>query len=428
MLPVIGQVNKFWGRDRGGIEAVMHATVVDLDRRGYPVSVLACRPWHTPRRLFPPRVGGWELPAPVIASMPVHPGFPQALGRLEAQSDLMHFHLPFPLAEAAGLALPKRCPWVATFHAEVLGRTPMLQWAQRTVTRRFLKRVDRIVVSSPASSASLRWSDCPERVRMIPFGFDLSAFEAAGRTRRPAAPGQPARLIFLGRLVAYKGLDVLLAALPGLTARLQIIGDGPQRSRLERTTARLGLQGRVEFLGHLPDDELPARLAAADIFVLPSCTPAETFGVAQVEAMATGLPVVNTALSTGTDWVSLHNVTGLTVTPDDPNALRDALRRLIEDRAFRMACGRRAHARARDLFSIERRGAELVELYRELLAKPSPEQSRADGSPLFALAAPAEALSRRRLGDPGKRRSECEPRFPVGLARWRSGILQAATP
>ena len=94
--------------------------------------------------------------------------------------------------------------------------------------------------------------------------------------------------------------------------------------------------------------------------------------MAQVEAMAAGLPVVNTALATGTDWVSAHGLTGLTVTPNDAVALEAALRRLIEDRPFRLACGRRARQRARALFSNERRGPELASLYRELLPCPQP--------------------------------------------------------
>jgi rhamnosyl/mannosyltransferase len=113
---------------------------------------------------------------------------------------------------------------------------------------------------------------------------------------------------------------------------------------------------------------LPRRLQAADVFVLPSRTAAETFGVAQVEAMAAGLPVVNTALRTGTDWVSVHGLTGLTVRPGDVDDLAGALRQMASRRDFRLACGRRARARVCELFSIERRGAETAALYEELLA------------------------------------------------------------
>lgn len=370
MAATIGQVNKFWGRDRGGVEAVVHAVAGDLGQRGYKVSVLACRPWQSASRGFPPGVEGRELAAPVLASMPVHPGFPRALAQLASRCDLMHFHLPFPLAEAAALALSKRTPWVATVHAEVVGHARPLRWAQRAVTRRFLDRVDVILVSSPASSQALHLQPYQERIRVMPFGFDLSLFAQA---RRPRAGGVPTAA-FLGRLVPYKGVDVLLravASLGDLKLRCEIIGDGRERMRLQRLAAELGLGDRVKFWGHLPDAALPERLAAADLFVLPSRTQAETFGVAQVEAMAAGLPVVNTALATGTDWVSAHGLTGLTVPPEDPEALAHALRRLLEDRDFRLACGRRARARAQQLFSIQQQGPTLQALYQELLARPN---------------------------------------------------------
>lgn len=367
----VAHVNKFWGRDRGGIEAALHATAADLARRGFAVSVLACRPWRSAPRAFPPGVAGRELAAPVLASMPVHPAFPAALAATASRCDLLHFHLPFPLAEAAALALPKRVPWVATVHAEVLGRARPIAWAQSAVTRRFLARLDAVIVSSHATSRSAHLESCRGRLRVIPFGFDLAPFAPPRPAPRPrgAEPG----IVFLGRLVRYKGLDVLLRALALLqpfAVRCDIIGEGRERPRLERLAAALGLASRVRFWGHLPDAALPARLAGADVFVLPSRTPAETFGVAQVEAMALGLPVVNTALSTGTDWVSRHGVTGLTVPPENPSALAAALRELLENRAFRLACGRRARARAHALFSIERQGPPLAALYHELLGVP----------------------------------------------------------
>jgi len=363
----IGHVNKYWGRDRGGVESVLHAQVSDLHQRGFPVAVLACRPRRSPSRPFPPGIAGWELEAPVIASMPVPRGFGAALLAFAASCDLLHFHLPFPLAEAAALHLPKRIPWVATVHAEVVNHARWMRWAQRKVCTRFLERVDAIVVSSANSSHMPLLTAHQQRVRVLPFGFNLAPYLAAGAARGPRS-GTPV-VAFLGRLVAYKGLEVLLHAAAGVAAEFHILGDGHERARLEALAGDLGLGKRIKFLGHVSDAELPARLAAADIFVLPSLSPAEAFGVAQVEAMATGLPVVNTALSTGTDWVSSHGLTGLTVTPGNPLALAAALRRLLEDEPFRLACGRRARRRALELFSIERRGPELAALYQELLPR-----------------------------------------------------------
>ncbi|MGH3184522.1 MAG: glycosyltransferase, partial [Streptosporangiaceae bacterium] len=236
----VGQVNKFWGRDRGGVEAVMHAEVLDLSRRGYRVAVLACRPRGTVARGFPPGVAGRELAAPVVASMPVHWGFPRALAELAAECDLLHFHLPFPLAEAAALRLPKRGPWVATLHAEVLGHAGWMRRAQRAVTERFLRRVDTIIVSSAHTSELSTLAPHQARVRVIPFGFDLTPYLQATRRPAGAASGGLPVVVYLGRLVAYKGVDVLLRAAAEVRARFHIIGEGRERPKLERLASELG--------------------------------------------------------------------------------------------------------------------------------------------------------------------------------------------
>lgn len=359
----LGLVNKLWGRDHGGVEAVLHAEAGDLAQRGFGVRVLACRPWGSPPRPLPPGVVVQELPGPVVAGMPVAAGFYPALRRLAAQSDLLHFHLPFPLAEAAALALPRPARWIATLHAEVLDRPRWMSLAQQEITQRFLQRAEAILVSSARSAQCRALAALQERVYVLPFGFDLRPFLQAGVQPRP--PRRPV-IAFLGRLVPYKGVDVLLRAAANLAAHVHVLGDGRERPALERLTAQLGLSGRVRFFGHVSDAELPRRLQEADVLALPSRTAAEAFGVAQVEAMAAGLPVVNTALATGTDWVSLHGLTGLTVAPEDPAALAAALRRLLQDRPFRLACGQRARQRARELFSIERRGPELAALFENL--------------------------------------------------------------
>lgn len=362
--PRIGLVNKFWGRDRGGVEAVLAAEALALQRCGFRVSVLACRPLGSATRPAPPGVSVRELGAPVVASMPVSARFAAALARLSHHSDGLHFHLPFPLAEAAALCLHKRGPWVATLHAEVVGRPAWMRFCQRQITERCLARMDLILVSSAPSSRCAALGSWRQRVRVVPFGFDLRPFLQAGQQRRQ----QPEPVVvFLGRLVPYKGVDVLLRAAVNVPARFHILGDGRERSRLQRLAQELGVASRVRFFGHLPEDELPLRLAEGDIFVLPSRSAAETFGVAQVEAMAAGLPVVNTALATGTDWVSAHGETGLTVPPENPAALAGALRHLLEDRPFRLACGMRARQRAHELFDIEARGPEMGALFRELL-------------------------------------------------------------
>jgi glycosyltransferase involved in cell wall biosynthesis len=153
------------------------------------------------------------------------------------------------------------------------------------------------------------------------------------------AAGQ--RLLFVGRLAAVKGVPVLLTAFAGLRrafpgASLTLIGDGPERARLAAEAARLGLTGAVTFAGTRAQDEVAAALAQTDIFVLPSF--AEGVPVVLMEAMASRLPVVATAIA-GVPELVEHGVAGLLVPPGDALALEQALKRLLGDPGLRQRMG-----------------------------------------------------------------------------------------
>ena len=166
--------------------------------------------------------------------------------------------------------------------------------------------------------------------------------------------------LFVGRLVPYKGADVLLRALARVDVAAVVIGDGPMRGELERLSRDLKLESRIFFLGPLEDDAVAAWYAACDLFVLPSVTRAEAFGLVQLEAMARAKPVISTRLATGVPWVNVDGVTGIVVPPGDSEALAAALQTLAGDagaesangpggaRAVRTGIHARADGRAHD--------------------------------------------------------------------------------
>jgi rhamnosyl/mannosyltransferase len=124
-----------------------------------------------------------------------------------------------------------------------------------------------------------------------------------------------------------------------LHARLLVGGDGPMRKKWEDLAQELALGERVQFLGDVPDGDLPGLYRSADIFVLPANARAEAFGTVLLEAMAAGLPCVTTELGTGTSFVVQEGITGLVVPPRSPAALVEAIRRLLEDGSLRSAMG-----------------------------------------------------------------------------------------
>jgi len=209
------------------------------------------------------------------------------------------------------------------------------------------------------------------KVEVIPYGVDLARFAWDGRrTSRVsdllgALGGKPA-VLTAGRLVGYKGQRYLLEACRELDVIVWLVGAGPLEPELKSLAFSLGLGDRAVFWGAAEDEPFTDLLHACTVFVLPSISPAEAFGLVQVEAMACGKPVVNTSVPTGVPWVSQDGVTGLTVPPADAEALRLALKRLLSDSAFRHDLGEAARRRAQSEFDQEKMIQRYWELFRRL--------------------------------------------------------------
>ena len=210
---------------------------------------------------------------------------------------------------------------------------------------------------------------------VLPIGLELAPFlDPAPEVRehgdhlKRSYPGP--LWFFCGRLVYYKGLETALLALRSVPGTLLIAGDGPARTHLERFAARLDLKDRVRFLGKIPrDEDLAAYYLAAHAFWFPSNARSEAYGLVQVEAMASGCPVINAAIPhSGVPWVSRHEETGLTVPVDDPAAFAAAARRLLEEPGLRDRLAAGARARAIAEFQCEAMGRRSLALYSATLA------------------------------------------------------------
>ncbi|HKG35640.1 MAG TPA: glycosyltransferase family 4 protein [Solirubrobacterales bacterium] len=180
----------------------------------------------------------------------------------------------------------------------------------------------------------------------------------------PGRRGDGVRVLCVARLVRHKGHATLLRAVAklrdeGLALRVALVGEGPERAGLERLRAELGIEDVVEFRGLAGQDELPALLADADVFCLP--TLAETVGVASMEAMAAGRPVVSSRLM-GVPELVEDGVSGLLVTPGREGELAKALRRLAEEPELRERLAAEGRQRVLESFDSAREAARLSEL------------------------------------------------------------------
>ncbi len=309
------------------------------------------------------------------ASMPLSWRQPLTLTRL--RPDVAHVHSPYPLGEAANWLLGRARATVITYHSDVVRQKTLLRF-HGPILRYVLRAADAIIATSPRYIESSPWlRPIRDRCTVVPLGIDLTQFPAPARTQRASQP----TLLFVGRLRYYKGLDTLLRAMPDIPqARLVIVGDGPMRVPWQQLTTDLGLEPRVEFVGEVPDAELPGYYASADLFVLPANARAEAFGTALLEAMAAGLPMVSTELGTGTSWVNQDGVTGRVVPPQDPSALAAAIREMLAhpDRLERM--GKAARARVEAEFSLPMMVQRVEAVYEQALQRAVERQFPKRGS------------------------------------------------
>ncbi|MHB1205257.1 MAG: glycosyltransferase family 4 protein [Rhodospirillaceae bacterium] len=204
-----------------------------------------------------------------------------------------------------------------------------------------------VIANSQGLATLARAHDPEATIGMIPAGADLTGIAP----KQDYAAHGPVNLLFVGRLVKQKGLDVLIAALAKMELtikwRLTLVGDGPEWPALAGEAARLGLADRLELRGWVAKEALPEIYRSGDIFVLPSRD--EGMANARLEAMAAGLPVVATRVA-GTGEVVIQGETGLLVAPGETDGLVTALTALIADQAKREAFGRAGRKRVETTF------------------------------------------------------------------------------
>jgi L-malate glycosyltransferase len=228
----------------------------------------------------------------------------------------------------------------------------------------------RVVANSQAARQMLEAEGlAPGSIAVIPNGVDLASYAPRKHPRRVRT------LITVANLRPEKNHEILFEAAAGLfrihpELRLRIVGDGVRRRELEQLAAALGLGSRIEFLGHRED--VPALLADADVFVLPSRS--EAFPNGAIEAMAAGLPVIACAVGGLLDLIQ-NDSTGILVPSGDAGALASALRSLVEHPVRAEALGAAARRVVHERYSFDRMVASFEDLYCPGLRRSAPARS-----------------------------------------------------
>jgi colanic acid/amylovoran biosynthesis glycosyltransferase len=291
------------------------------------------------------------------------------------QPDVLHVHFGWMGAEI-GLARLRR-PVVVSFHGSDVTAWPSRDPSHHALYADLFPEITCATVTSRFIERRLRGLGYGGPLEVLPPGVRLKDFPF----REPDVSRSEARLLFVGRQVACKGLDVLLRALPQvptpLPVTLDVIGDGSDRQANERLARGLGVDRRVRFHGAQQRKDVVSAMAAADVLVVPSrVTPAgeaEGSPVAPKEAFAVGLPVVATEVGGLPEVVPPEHRHEL-VRPDEPDALAAQIGELIVDRPnwpHRARIGRRF---VEDMFDWAQLGKRTADIYERISMAPNLEE------------------------------------------------------
>ncbi|EKD94209.1 MAG: hypothetical protein ACD_26C00167G0001 [uncultured bacterium] len=345
-------------------------------------------------------------------SMPVSLIYPFWFWKLTKNVDIIHFHHPFPLGEISYLLsrlISKSClrvfepnthlrgvgrykmpRIVVTWHSDI-EKQKFILFFYRPFLKMFLKSVDKIIVTSPNMAKNSPFlQDFQNKIEVVPLGIniekyihpnchrevirgDLNQLENRLLRRPKGAPRNDENnkafikkideirkkyasdgkllLLSVGRLVYYKGFGYLIEAMREVDANLLIIGSGFLKKELMLHVTCYMLHEKVHIIDPVSNEELINYYHACDIFILPSVAKSEAFAIVQLEAMICGKPVINTNLPTGVPWVSLNDVTGITIEPKNALQLSKAINRLIKNNDLRIKYGNNARKRVLENFT-----------------------------------------------------------------------------
>jgi rhamnosyl/mannosyltransferase len=364
------QFGKFYPPYIGGIEKVMYDVTVGLNSRGIHCDVLCS---NTARQYVEEDAGDYRIIRTasygVFLSVSITPQILRKFREIQEHYDIIHMHLPNPVASMALLLARPRSKVVLHWHNDIIRQKFMLKF-YRPLQAWMLRRADAIIATSPNYiEGSPYLADHRDKCYVVPIGVDKARLRAspgivAGIRKRFAGK----HIVFsIGRLTPYKGYRYLIDAAKYLDDDFVILiaGSGPLRTELSRQIAAQGLGGKVHLLGPVDYDDVGSYYEASDVYCLSSISRNEGFGIVQLEAMLFRKPVVSTAIEgSGVTWANLDGETGLVVPSEDARALAGAIVRICSDRGLAGRLGDNGFRRATEYFTMDRMLTSTLEVYR----------------------------------------------------------------
>ena len=358
----------------GGLQEAIRQIALSTQSFGVQTQILTLSPQPEPRTLSRPeglvhRSTSYAAPASCdLGGIDVFREFE----RLVSESDVVHYHFPWPFADVLHFLMRPKIPAVLTYHSDIVRQktlgvvyTPLMRW--------MLGQMSAIVATSPTyARTSPVLSDQRHfgRVSSIPLGIveendpinsDMGVFDRLGLKQNEPY------FLFVGVLRYYKGLHFLVEAAKQVGARIVLAGSGPEAAALKSKATELGVSN-VIFAGQVTDSEKVALFRHCRGVVLPSNVRSEAFGMVLIEAGKYGRPMISCEVGSGTSYANLHGETGFVVPPGNPEALADAMNLLLSDQALCSRLGKAARDRYVNFFSGEALGRSYSMLYQDVVS------------------------------------------------------------
>lgn len=369
------QLGKHYPPFIGGTEKVIRDFTISLNEKGIRCDVLCANDLPVYEELNYGNYKVMKVPTYFrMLSTSFAPGMITKLREVMDNYEIIHVHMPDPMANIALLFSGYKKKLVLQWHMDV-ERYRILINLYKPILFWLFRRADVILVSSNALKEESEFARLMKnKVKIIPLGVNINELDEAKEDRiyfeylNSIAMGRKI-VLSVGRLVYYKGFDVLINSAELLPDNIAIfiVGDGPLKRDLEKMVNVKGLQGRVFLLGKLSLGQLVAAYKACHLFCLPSTHKTEAFGLVQLEAMYFGKPVVSTMLKgSGTCEVNIHGETGFCVKPGDRRELSSAILKILEDQNLYERLSQNARERSRK-YDVKIIVDKLIDVYEELL-------------------------------------------------------------
>ena len=298
-----------------------------------------------------------------LFSQPVTRHMSRSISSLVSSKHIIHLHSPNPLAEHSILKLYKKStltsPLIITVHCDIKKNFLLKNIYLEQVLKPLLRRAQFITVSAPQNKNLPQLKDFDLKTQVIPFGSPIkTSFQTPLSNKKKY-------LLFVGRLVKYKGLQYLLKALQNSSYQLKIAGDGPLKTKLQKLSKTLNLSSQVDFLGFQYGSNLDKLYEQAFAVVLPSIDNSEAFGMNLIEGLCFGTPLITTEVGSGTSFVNIHNKTGLIVPPENSPALRSALDTLHSNPSLHQQFSLNARLHFKENFTLDQMALSYAKLFKE---------------------------------------------------------------